>query len=361
MNFIKRLVIISLLIIPLLLTPHSSTAKTPMLKVITFNAYLLCVGPKCLLRGSPDLDERMDKIVEWIKEKDADVVFLQEIWQPEQFEFIKKESGYPFSVYFDESSDLAILSRYPLSNAHFIPTHWQGSHSEDCKKSVVGYSYGLGTVEMDFNGTKILLAHAHPIARRLDIRGFAKPADLLTPERLILQLDFWNSLKDQLHSRPLVFAGDFNMNHISVEYYFFSRLFGLKDTLGTILKNKYDREHICTYCADNSLAQQQGNPSEGVIDYIFANEFFDIVDAKINFPQPDLSDHQPVEAILRFNSQIVNRKSSIVNQAPTKNDIEPLINYIENVSLSPFCYLSYKMGWKQRKRTLRFLQELKGN
>lgn len=351
MQMISPFLTLTLLLTFCLFGPKEVYPANKQLKVITFNTYLLCVGPKCLLRSVPEIKERKKLIVKWLKKQNADIVFLQEIWQPEQFDFIRKESGYPHSIYFGEESDLALLSRYPLSHPKFIPTHWQGSHGEDCKKGVVGYRYGFASAKMDYNGTEVLLANVHPIARRVAIKGFVEPADAITPERLILQLNFWNELKNDLQLKPIIFAGDFNMNPDSVEYAHFERRFRLTNTL---IPNK----NLCSYCSSNSLAQWQGNPAEGVIDYIFVNDFFSIVDAKIDFPKPDLSDHQPVEAVLELN-QIPRRDRS--RPVPTKDEINELIQYVKKVSLSPYCYLSYEMGWKQKKKTIKFLKQFNEN
>lgn len=324
------------------------------LRVVSLNAYLLCVGPRCLLREVPSINERMISIAEWLKEESADIVFMQEIWQPEQLDFIKERSGYPHAVYFGETSDLAILSYTQLTHVSYLPTHWQGSYSEDCKKGIVGYRYGLGLAEMEWDGQNILLASAHPIARRASIDGFASEADAITPERIILQLDFWNALKSHPHTGPLIFAGDFNMNPDSLEYAHFNSQFGLLDSLGNV--RDYEKRDLCTYCGENSLAQQQNNPTEGVIDYIFVNQYFRILDAKIYFPKPDLSDHQPLMATLSVQDPIARQQYS---GPPLKDPIDGLIQYIKNVSLSPYCYLSYEMGWRQRERTIEFLESIR--
>src|SRR3989338_3056559 len=116
----------------------------PLLKIITFNV--------CLLREVPDIEARKAQIAVWLKEQNADIIFLQEVWQAEQFDFLKRESGYPYGVTFGEKSEMAVLSRYPITSSDYIPNRWQGSYTEDCKKGVVGYRYGLGLATVDIGG-----------------------------------------------------------------------------------------------------------------------------------------------------------------------------------------------------------------
>ncbi|MBI4411722.1 MAG: endonuclease/exonuclease/phosphatase family protein [Deltaproteobacteria bacterium] len=328
----------------------------PLLKIITFNVYLLCVGPECLLREVPDVEKRRPMIAQWLKEQNADIVFLQEVWQVDQFDTLKKESGYPYGIYFGPLSEMGILSRHPITGADYFPNRWQGSYIEDCKKGVVGYRYGLGLATVNVGGTEIVLANAHPIARRRDIAGFSDPADRLTPERKMLLLEYWLALKDRMETKPLIFAGDFNMNHQSDEYRFFERLFAMTD----VIEKKSGEEPFCSYCDENTYAKKQGNPTEHVIDHIFFNDFFEPVSARIDFPKPDLSDHQPVEATLRIGS-IPPTEVPTLGQLPPRHsvalEIDALIDYFEKVSLSPYCYLSYELGWEQKQKTLRLLKK----
>ncbi|MBI2339061.1 MAG: endonuclease/exonuclease/phosphatase family protein [Deltaproteobacteria bacterium] len=331
----------------------------PLLKIITFNVYLLCIGPFCLLREVPDIESRQAQIAVWLKEQNADIVFLQEVWQAEQFDYLKKESGYPYGIYFGPLSEMGILSRTPITGADYIPNRWQGSYAEDCKKGVVGYRYGLGVATVDVQGTEIFLANTHPIARRGDVEGFRESADRLTPERKFLLLEYRLLLKDRIATRPVLFAGDFNMNRQSAEYDFFRRLFPLNDAVAAPLavEERKGDEPFCSYCESNRYAKRQGNPSEHVIDHIFFNGFFEPVSARIDFPKPDLSDHQPVEATLQINLNPPPTSAPTVDRLPPE-EIDSLIAYFEKVSLSPYCYLSYELGWIQKQKTLHLLKEL---
>lgn len=340
--------------------PYPAQAAPPPLKVITLNTYLVCAGPWCLLREAPEVEKRMEQAAEWLKKQNADIVFLQEIWQPEQFEYFKKNAGYPYSVYFGEESDLAILSRYPLSDSQFKQTSWQGSYYNDCKKTLVAFHYGLGTVMVNINGNRVLLANTHTIPRRKDLEGFDRPADVLTPERLTLLLEFRTWLKEDLYSHPLIFAGDFNMNPIADASTFFHRLFDLTDTFKNVALVKKYKGPFCTFCEKNKWNIEKGSPGEGILDYIFSNRFFKPVSGKIHHPHPEFSDHQPVEVLLEIKNKEYNaKKSPSLSELVNAQEIDELINYFKNVSFSPYCYLSWELGWKQRRRTIEFLRQIK--
>jgi len=338
---------------------HSDQTET-RLKVITFNTYLLCLGPGCILHEVPDVKKRLKQITAWLKRQNADIIFLQEVWQPEYFEYIRHNSGFPYSIYFGEETELAILSRYKPGKLVLHEKNWIGSYVDTCKLRLLGYNFGGGYIPINVNGRQVILYHMHLAPPRYPhLKGFSSYEDQLTPERLINVIERRDFIDKFLSKKPVIFAGDFNINFKSRAYDLFKRIFPMKNPLEIFYKNILEDEKTCSFCGFNKLNIQSNQPSEGVLDHIFVNSFFKIKNAEIHFPESDLSDHQPVSADLTLKKvdKLNIKKNDSFKELISVDEIKALKLYIENVTLSNYCYLNIKTGFMQRTQTIEYLNK----
>ncbi len=322
------------------------------IKVMTFNTGLVCVGPGCILAEEDHPHERAPLIGHWLKAQASDLVFLQEVFSPRDFEVIRKESGHAYAATPDATSGLAIFSKYPISDFGFDPFEWQGSNYHDCKRLVARVIIGVATATITLPTKRIRVVTMHQLARWQDVQGFALPSDQITPERKLILLKLRKLLDRQDPNLPLIVAGDFNMNQKSEEYPFFERIIGLQDAFRTAKRK--DWKSFCTFCPDNAFVKAQDSPGEGILDYIWVKpksvqvERADILpDAK-----PLLSDHRAVAATLRFEKNI----GRLPESKPLDGEIAQLRTYFEKVEFSKFCWFTSPTAWTQRKAALEFLR-----
>ncbi len=332
------------------------------LKVVTFNTNLLCIGPGCLFIKAPDVDKRTVEIARYLRDLNADIVFLQEIWQRKQFEEILKTSHMPYGVFGGSDTDLAIFSKFPITNNVFTPFHWQASHEFHCKAMTIGLRMGLLTAEVLVDGSPITVATGHLLPRDHSIDGYHKPSDEVTLERQLHLLEALSSLKKKTGSKPLIIAGDFNMNQASDEYAFWNKTVLASNTLTDNLKSKFiltsrDGEkrwrESCTYCDDNSFVKQQGETGEGILDYIFTRtDNFDVLDSKILHETGKYSDHLAVASRLRTKFS----KTDFSYTPVEPSEMGLITKHIEDVSIHPLCWLSYFDLYNQRDSSVEFLK-----
>lgn len=274
-------------------------AERIRLRVVTINAYSFREGGVAgLFYDTPRPKRRISQLARWLRQTGPDVVLLQEVWQRKQFRQLMRQSGYEYGVYFTDLgngvSDLAILSRYPLSDPQFQPSLWQGSSAIECGRDIgISHRIGLGTAVMRVGDEEILLANVHPIHRRYQEEGFESDHAELTPERVFQQLEIAMRLNERIRHRPTIIGGDFNFDHHQEEAWVMDRLFGLQDSCNEFEENPLEPERECTYCEDNPLNHGEF-PGEGIIDHIYASPDFKITHSRIAFPHPVFSDHQPV-------------------------------------------------------------------
>jgi hypothetical protein len=331
----------------------STVAWAGSFKVITFNAMLVCVGPRCILADSDDRVERTKKIGPWLKSQNAEFVFLQEIWNSSQYEEIFKASGSPYGHYF--GPDLAILSKYPLEGMKHHRFRWQGAYQQDCKR--LSFAFGTQTA-LAFaklpNGRRLALGNSHTLPRWAEIPGFRDPSDIHTPGRQFTILELLDFYGRELKDEPFIWAGDFNMNQISDEYAFFMKLSGLVDTFREANRgSQFDWSKACTFCDFSPYVRKQKIPGEGILDYIMVSaKDFTPISSEILPETEHLSDHLAILTELRLNEGSSGLRRFA--RASTE-DLARIRRYFEEVSISPWCRLAGPSGWFERRAAQEFL------
>ena len=102
-------------------TCANTTSDDSSIKVMSFNTFMIrCVGGKC---QEADLrEERARTIGEWFKDRDEDVVLMQELWS--NHDVIRDEmaeAGFCHFVMTEKNfgSGMAIFSKHPIDEQHF--------------------------------------------------------------------------------------------------------------------------------------------------------------------------------------------------------------------------------------------------
>lgn len=325
-------------------------------KVMTLNTYLLCVGPKCVLADSPDPNDRAKKLGEWIRRHDPDIVLLQEVWQERHFKRIAQAAGLVYAFHGGTYSESGILSKFPLSEARFVPLKWQASRRNECKIVFAGYRFGVILAKVEVApGQRIVIGSYHGRARFIGTPGFADAADEVTPERKINLLEIVQALREFAEpGEPIILGGDFNMNQISEEYPFLMRYGGLRDSFREIVGDEKWRKET-TYSDANPLVQAQGLPNEGILDYVFASPAgLKILDSRILKDVGDLTDHYGVMSTFEKSATAGERYDP---PRPERGEMDGLIQYVRNVKSDLFCKLSAMKLWGQKRKVEMFLSD----
>jgi Endonuclease/Exonuclease/phosphatase family len=331
-------------------------AKAEGFKVVTFDGMQLCWGPGCVIKNSPDREQRLYGIGTWLRNLEADVLFLQGISRKKDYQQLKAESAYPYGVYFTPFSDQALLTKFPILESNFFPFRWQASSSEDCKRWAFSGVNGLGLVKVRLPEGEIYFATLHGIPRWRNLPGFGTEADRITPERKANLLEAIQFLWDHVpRNRPLVLAGGFNMNQTSDEYRFFFRNSGLVDSYRLIREvtgGEWDKD--CTRCADSPYAQASGGEDVGIMDYLMVSKgSFDVLASKILTEGGEFSDHHAVETKLSLSES----SHGFDPPLPSRFDLDSLTSYFREAPLSPVCWLTPGALF-QRTRILTWISEI---
>ncbi|MDD5254239.1 MAG: endonuclease/exonuclease/phosphatase family protein [Candidatus Nanoarchaeia archaeon] len=142
---------------------------------------------------------RMEIIACLIKEKDFDVVCLNEVWFKDDVEFLRKNlKGYNF-VYMKEGKineqGLVTISKYPLKLKEFIPF----------RRSEVFSHKGILISECDIKGFKVKVINTHLFhSRKLD-KSIVVQGQLAKIKRILDKI-------------PTILMGDFNIDADKVKF-----------------------------------------------------------------------------------------------------------------------------------------------
>lgn len=342
----------------LLMVIPAAVVEAQTLKVVSYNAMLVCVGPKCLLKDSPQRDERNVAIGPWLKTRDADIYFIQEVWNKSQYETLMREGKFAHGYYF-ENSDLAFFSKFPITEPQHYIYRWQASFETDCKRLSFAFPIGMGIAFIEpIPGTRIAVANAHNLPRWPEVAGFSDRADEHTPARKIHALEMIAALQSKIPAgTPVIFGGDFNMNQISEEYAFFVTQSGMKDVFRSVaLLRGVDWTNACSFCGDNEFVKQQNLPSERILDFFFVSpQDFTVKDARFLPESARYSDHLALESILELKPASY---SGIQPFLPSQDVLTGLQKYVDTIPISPWCWLSARGGWLQRSETTAFINKL---
>ncbi len=239
-----------------------ATAEPEGLRVITFN----------MLHHNP----RHDDITEWLREADADIVFMQEVAD----QIVAGEwSGfdlYPYRAV--QVTDLGlwkdmILSRYPILSAENLPIGMQGSTQQ--------------RVVVKIEGQDVALYNVHIAGPAINFRRIPMYDDMHRDAKIAALLAI---LAEE--TRPYIMAGDFNMTE-------FAPMYG---KMAEVMCDSYVEAGVGIGAswptAGTIIFFPEIMPALMRIDYVWHSEGFRAVDAEVG---PRLgSDHLPIIAELEL-------------------------------------------------------------
>ncbi len=236
---------------------------TPRLTMMTFN-----------LKGTSE------GIAAVVSATDADIVAFQELSESGAAALQSLESAYPHQALHPQADDnigQGILSRYPIE----ADAYWE--------YPAVPHTLGHQRVEIDFNGTPIVLYNTHPWPPLGWETGYNDES-----HRVVVQDIAARTFAEEL---PLILAGDFNMTANFEEY----------DLLATHFTDSYR-------VAGDGIGYTFPNiryeplPAFLRLDYIWHSDHFQSV-AAVVWPDQAQSDHAPVVATLAFVDAMNNSSS----------------------------------------------------
>ncbi|MDX8431322.1 MAG: endonuclease/exonuclease/phosphatase family protein [Candidatus Algichlamydia australiensis] len=140
------------------------------LSVLTFNT---CALPSVLPKwfgGMPPVNERKEEVVDFIHQQDADLVCLQEVWDPYFRKFLVEELKEEYPHIFTKigpscwgmDSGLFIASKYPVIETLYIPYDNNGS--------IPDRVIHRGVFTFKIGGHKIGVTHLQPGSTKREIR-----------------------------------------------------------------------------------------------------------------------------------------------------------------------------------------------
>ena len=181
-----------------------------MLSVLTINAAIQDVRllSRSFYRPLGYIDERLPELASQIREINADLVFVQELFHADYQKKIYTllQSAYPFAAGFDSAglkfrlgNELLVFSRYPLANGKL------NRFSEASLEERLFTSKGMLCTDVTIPGTgKIQLVNFHVTAGGTRLHP-EHPRMELVRSKQIQQL-----LENINHGAPVILAGDLN-------------------------------------------------------------------------------------------------------------------------------------------------------
>lgn len=213
-------------------------------------------------------------LVEAIRSADADIVAIQELNVETTLYLAELSEIYPYQALHaqldDEFKGQGILSRFPILDDEY----WEYPD--------IPYTLGHQRVEVDFNGTLIVIYNTHPWPPLAWESGYDDESHRLVVEDILRRTDN--------ESAPLIILGDFNMTEIFYEYH--------------QLAERYTDSYRA---AGNGIGYTFPNfsfrpfPSLLRLDYVWHNDAFISVDSVV-WPDHGASDHSPVRSTLALNN-----------------------------------------------------------
>jgi len=230
------------------------------IKVFTLN----CWG---ILGVSTHRVVRMRAIAQHLANSDYDLVLLQEVWVPSDFEHICKVTRYvlPFTHFFDQGiigTGTCVLSKVPIVDAVFHEFSMNGYPHQVLHGDWFA-GKGLGVVTLDFQGLNIHVFVSHLHAE------YCRRKDIYLGHRVLQALEAAQWVKLTSPGADLtIYAGDFNTEPGDVPYRILRCVGGLEDAWEEIQGT--GGGETCgtpknTYC---TIAEQKEYPRGKRIDYI---------------------------------------------------------------------------------------------
>ena len=286
--------------------------KESNIKILSYNIRLYQGLPHQIVVGFKE-KPRKRMIIEYLRNSDADVIGLQEVWADKQkvlfIEALKVE--YPYSYchitkFWYQGSGLLILSKFPLFDQRAI-------YFKDLSETKWYSSKGLLSVQVEVEeGRRLSIINIHPQSGETEKRTNSRLSNFNQIYDLITEVNDFNN--------PIILLGDYNVMGRTKEY----RL--MKTNLGELgLRDAYTELYSensgCTFdCVNNSTAALAPYSLKSLFvkvpstfqvrfDYYFVNKKVKIVDvvvdkeckANIGGLEIDGSDHYPLIAMLKIN------------------------------------------------------------
>jgi len=281
LNGWNRCLAFGLLWVTALSYSYTVAAANPRVSVLTYNIWGL--GTDANHRGafyefsiSNDIDSRVAKICEILKNGPWDIVSLQEVWRVRDRKFLKN-CGYEYSVDNDAvrflglpDSGLMILSRYPVQYYERLPFQKNGSWRNLQDGEIFVYKSALYAVVDHPQIGPITVSNVHTVSSFSHASYSEERRDQIvaSTKRALEIASEWSANR-------LIFSGDLNVSRIpwqaDYEPYADSLLTELLPSFVSLDKQR----DVCTSCASNPWNHDEGG---GKIDEIFASPQFEIVD-----------------------------------------------------------------------------------
>jgi len=263
---------------------------------------------------------RMRAIAQHLAVSDYDLVLLQEVWVPSDFEHICQvaKDALPFTHFFDQGiigTGTCVLSKVPIVDAVFHEFSMNGYPHQILHGDWFA-GKGLGVVTLDFKGLNVHVFVSHLHAE------YSRKKDIYLGHRVLQALEAAQWVKLTSPGADLtIYAGDFNTEPVDVPYRILRSVGGLEDAWEES-HGRGEGGETCgtphnTYC---TIAEQEEYPRGKRIDYILhsAGRGRNCKVTECSLPLPpaipaslsalvgtscSYSDHEAVSALLRVSPQ----------------------------------------------------------
>jgi endonuclease/exonuclease/phosphatase family metal-dependent hydrolase len=317
-NFFVDLIVISLLVawvffsvlqfdheVPTALILKDAEARNvTILKVMTYNiahgrGYLSMydksfLGRNFNIKSKEELEDRLDKIAEMIKQQNVDIVVLQEVdfdatwsYNVDEALYIAKKAGFANVVegikwsvnlpFLKIRSGNAILSNFPLEGA----VNKKFESEKKLRKPIGGHSFLTAKYEINGNDVVVMTSHFDSDSWK------AREKEAEEVVKVVKAID-----------APVIFAGDLNSVLPSVKKVNEKMREKYKDqTLKILLRDKILSVDEDLLRPNEQFTYSTENPHR-LIDYIMTNDGFKITEYSV--VNPKFSDHFPLLARIVF-------------------------------------------------------------
>jgi len=298
---------------------------------------------------SADRRARVTAIAQHLLDSSYDIVFLQEVWVPADFEYIREKTRqqFPFAHFFDNGiigSGTCVLSTHLIQDTTFHEFSLNGyPHKISHGDWFAGK--GLGVCQISVNNLIVHVFTSHLHAE------YSRSRDIYLGHRVMQALEAAQWIKLTSSGADLtVYAGDFNTEPTDVPYSLLRHVGCLKDSW-----TEFGRAEGTGTCAapQNSYTTTQEKeecPNGKRIDYILytagPNVQARVMDCQLPLPnripmslspgQPvSYSDHEAVAARFSLSQQPDGRDSGVhytrqksANTAQRKESVEAAVHLI---------------------------------
>lgn len=324
-----------------------------------------------VLHPFPDPFSRRAALISYLSSLDVNVAVLQEVLSDYMIKDVltlindrREQNGLePFYLehFSDETegvSALAVLSTYPIVDADFVKTKWQGSFSTRCELGFANdYFHGFGHVTIEKDGRLVDVVAVHNLPHEDPGLAGDVYADDLASEREI----YWLELRDYVSrflfkNRPVVIAGDFNSNPHQRGYESFTEQFPeFENVVLTSMDDDLETYGQSSFHTGARWIEEQELPDMGLLDHVFvsgAETIYGFIDHRAE----SFSDHDAIvtEVLLDDANYFNFDEDPRFDFNPSQDQLADLRDYFDDAPISWVCDYNPFSGIKnnQRARTL---------